>query len=272
MKLGIIQGRLSPKTNNVIQSFPINNWRDEFRIANELGLIRIEWLFDSYFNFNNPIFNSKERKEIIELKSRYNIAVDSLCADYFRDNPLKNFKTIKSNGLFNKFKKLVEACESSEIKVIMIPYVDYSRINTDIEVNDVIASLIHLTEISGQFQINISLETNLKPDKYKSLLLKVNSPYLKINYDSGDSAALGNSMIEEFEKLSNYFVQIHIKDRIRDGRTVPLGEGDVDFKKLFALIKSYRLNIPLNLQTARELEPINNAKKNIEFINKFTNE
>ena len=270
MKFGILQGRLSKATNNIVQCFPVDTWQDEFKIANELGLIRIEWLFDNYSKFNNPIFSIEGRKRIHELKSKYFIEIDSLCADYFRDNPLKNLKEITRTNLFADYLKLLEACEIVGIKTLMVPYVDYSKIITDQELEEVIEVLEELAKISSDYSINISLETNLNPIKYEYLIKKVNSRFLKINYDSGDSASLGYNVEEEFKRLSSFFIQIHIKDRIKNGGSVPLGNGDCNFKKLFTLFNEYKLNIPLNLQTASELDPIYNTKKNIEFLRKYS--
>ncbi len=272
IEFGIVQGRLSCPENNVIQCFPEKTWQYEFKYAHELGLIRIEWLFDNFRRLENPMFTDEGRKKITEQKSKYRIEVNSLSADYFRENPLKNLLKIKNTSLLSDFEKLLDSCSLIGIKTIMIPYVDYSRINNDRELHEVIEVLIYLSNLSGQHQINISLETNLEPHLYKYLLLQVNSRFLKVNYDSGDSASLGNDIEEEFEKLSEYFIQVHIKDRIKGGGTVPLGTGNVNFKKLFELIKKYRLNIPINLQTARELDPIKNTKKNLEFLKNFVYE
>ena len=43
--IGIMQGRLSPPLNGMIQSFPKDTWRDEFNIASEVGFDAIEIIF-----------------------------------------------------------------------------------------------------------------------------------------------------------------------------------------------------------------------------------
>ena len=47
----------------------------------------------------------------------------------------------------------------------------------------------------------------------------------------GNSASLGYDAQEEIDLLGNKIINVHIKDRIRSGTTVPLGTGDTDFKK-----------------------------------------
>ena len=59
--IGIMQGRLSPMIDGQIQAFPVEAWKDEFRLANDIGFTHIEWtldhfnLFDNFFTFHqNP--------------------------------------------------------------------------------------------------------------------------------------------------------------------------------------------------------------------------
>ena len=47
-KIGFMQGRLSPQFNNIIQSFPWDHWRQEFNIAKEIGISKMEWTIDDY--------------------------------------------------------------------------------------------------------------------------------------------------------------------------------------------------------------------------------
>ena len=47
IKLGVMQGRLSPPKRNLIQHFPSNNWENEFKLCKNLGLKSIEWVFES---------------------------------------------------------------------------------------------------------------------------------------------------------------------------------------------------------------------------------
>ena len=70
MKIGFMQGRLSPIYRNRIQSFPWNNWKKEFQIANRLGINLMEWTIDSYKFHRNPIFTKKGREKVNLLKKK----------------------------------------------------------------------------------------------------------------------------------------------------------------------------------------------------------
>ena len=56
---------------------------------------------------------------------------------------------------------------------------------------------------------------------------------ITVNYDIGNSAALGYDPIEELDSYGDKISDIHIKDRTLNGGPVVLGEGDADFEKFF---------------------------------------
>ena len=76
--------------------------------------------------------------------------------------------------------------------------------------------------------MKIILETDLEPKKFREFIESFQNNKIKANYDTGNSAALGYDMKEEFREIGKYFGNIHIKDRKFQGDTVPLGYGDVD--------------------------------------------
>ena len=93
IRVGIVQGRLSKKINNLIQSFPNENWAKEFKIAKKIGFNGIEFIFDS---LNNPLLSTKGRDNIKKIKSQTNLDIFSISCDYSMFNPLFG-KTKKKN-------------------------------------------------------------------------------------------------------------------------------------------------------------------------------
>ena len=59
MKIGIMQGRLLPPVNGHIQEFP-DNWKEEFKILESLGLHGVEWLVTKKSWLSNPIYQTPE--------------------------------------------------------------------------------------------------------------------------------------------------------------------------------------------------------------------
>src|SRR5690606_25530749 len=86
--VGIMQGRLIEPENDMIQAFPRRRWRDEFPRAAEAGLSSMEWIHDTYGYDSNPILTAEGRAEMRRLSEQHGIAVRSVCADWFMENPL----------------------------------------------------------------------------------------------------------------------------------------------------------------------------------------
>ena len=104
----------------------------------------------------------------------------------------------------------------------------------------------------------------------KSELIKaVNSPFVKINYDTGNSACLGYNLSEEFNAYGEYISDIHIKDRLLNGGSVFFGEGNVDFDLFFEELKKLNYNGPIIFQLYRDDEGVEIFKKQFELFNKF---
>lgn len=261
MKLGIIQGRLSPPEHGVIQSFPSATWQAEFDRARMLGLDHIEWLFDRFTGFGNPIFDDDGRARIKLAAETAQVAVQSLCADYFRDYPLKNITEVRRLGLDAEFERLLRACSDCGITRVMIPYVDHSKIESDRELDEVSETLACLLSLSSAKGMTISLETNLGPPEYKRLLEQVGNPSLKVNYDIGDAAALGHDAAEEISALSPWLCNVHVKDRVRGGGTVPLGTGDANFRETFRLLKNAGYHGRFVLQGARGADDVETVRQ-----------
>ena len=49
MKIGILQGRLSPQVNGQIQEFPVYSWEKEFDYVKKLNVNGIEWIITENF-------------------------------------------------------------------------------------------------------------------------------------------------------------------------------------------------------------------------------
>ena len=87
-RLGIMQGRLVPPSENRFQCFPRERWADEFPLAAAAELDCIEWIFDLYGNDVNPLASDAGLEQLKDLAARHGVAVRSICADYFMDRPL----------------------------------------------------------------------------------------------------------------------------------------------------------------------------------------
>jgi L-ribulose-5-phosphate 3-epimerase len=280
LKFGVMQGRLTEPRGRGIQFFPFDNWKDEFKIASEIGLDELEFIFDHDDYENNPLWNKKGAGEIKEIKKDTGININSICFDYFMRRPFFNAASIENKkNLYQENKmfleKMIETSKDLDIKLIEIPLVDDSSIRNHQKKEMFKDFLLEILRNQNHKDIFLGLETDFPPYEFKQFIDSFESPLVKANYDTGNSSALGYNVREEIAVLGELIFNIHIKDRIFKGGTVELGKGDVDFKEFFKSIKNINYSGSLILQAARgsdgyEKESVAEQLSFVkEYVNKF---
>ena len=252
MRLGIMQGRLLPPINNQIQAFPLNFWKDEFPRCRELGISCMEWIFDYPALSDNPLLSDAGIDEIMEISARYGVAINSVVADYFMVKKLFGDKKSEIGNTVDMLKCLVTQCSKCGIPIIEIPLVDSSALTTENEKRDLIQNMEEPLRLAHEHEIRISLETSLPLEEFKKLIMAFRPFKVYANYDMGNSASLGFDPIEELNLLGSYIINVHIKDRVKGGSTVPLGKGSTDFEAVFDGLKQSSYSGDFILQAARQ--------------------
>lgn len=265
-KIGVMQGRLSPKINNKIQCFPFNSWKSEFSTCSKLNIEKIEWTIDNYKFEDNPICTFLGRQEIFLLKNKYHIDIDSVTADFFMQEPFYKIKKNKEEN-YSKLKNFIIDASKINIKYIILPLVDNASISNIREEKELIRFLNNLKTLIKSCNIIILFESDYHPNKLLRFIKKFDQGCFGINYDLGNSAGLGYDFNDE-KIYFDYVKNIHIKDKNFQKKSVRLGKGNAQFDQLLKyLIKSnYKGN--LILQTARHKKNIYIIKKNINFLYK----
>jgi len=271
-RVGIMQGRLSNPIKNRIQAFPHQTWRNEFEIAQKIGFQTIEWVFDDFTP--NPIINEDGINEVIDLSKKFQMKVDSVCADYFMSNLLFNESETKIKNNVTILIELIKKCYRAEITIIELPFVDSSSLGQKTDFQELIKNLDPAISIAQDHGIIVALETDLQPESFVDLLKKINHPNVRANYDVGNSTANGFDMHSELNILKNWIVNVHVKDRIKNGESVPLGTGDTDFKKFFDKLKNVGYTNDFIIQGAREdfkesISPDITCSKYLKFVNRY---
>lgn len=267
-KIGIMQGRLVPPVVNRFQCFPRTNWEMEFAWAAQAELSAIEWIYDLYGADVNPLANDQGIERMKSLSAQHHIAVRSMCADYFMDKPLVRANDLELEERLTTLLWLMRRAQRLGMIRLVIPFVDSSRIETNAEMASVIAVLRRALPVAEETGIELHLETSLTPGRFAELLDQLPHARLKVNYDSGNSSSLGYNCREEFAAYGTRVGSVHIKDRIRDGATVPLGTGDADFAALFDCLSQVRYAGDIILQAARGIsgDEVNWARQNLAFV------
>lgn len=251
MVIGIMQGRLVPPTVDRIQCFPRVRWQDEFALAEAAGLGAIEWIYDLHGSDVNPIATDDGVALMKRLSASTNVAVRSMCADYFMDRPLLRASASDIEERTATLIWLLGRCQILGIGRIVIPFVDASRIDSDDELGDVVRILESVLRVAEDAGVELHLETSLAPDRFAELLACLPHPMVKVNYDSGNSASLDYRPDDEFAAYGARVGSVHIKDRVRGGGTVPIHNGDTDFDSLFRRLAEIGYKGDYVLQVAR---------------------
>lgn len=263
---GVMQGRLLPKYKGRYQAHPVGYWADEFPLAKSLGLDCIEFILDYKDSDLNPLSSDQGIDEILKVTESSGVSVLSICADYFMEAPFhsKNEEVRKKSQdvLF----KLLGRSKELGVKDIVIPCVDQSSLKS-IEDKDLFVEILKpILEEASSLDINLSLETDLPPQDFLKLIQKINHPFIKVNYDIGNSAALGFDPIEEFGCYGEYISDIHIKDRNLNSGSVKLGTGSADFGVVLDLIESLNYSGSFIMQAYRDDEGLEIFKKQLKWI------
>ena len=267
-QLGIMQGRLSPIINNKIQAFPQKNWSKEFKKINKLKIENLEWTLDYKNIKKNPIFLKEGIKQIIYLKKKNYIKIESLTGDCFMQKP---FWKKKYESYAYILTDVLNACKKIKIKNIIIPLVDKGFIKNRYELQNLIKICKqHKSKIKHNNQ-RILFEVDLIPKKVLNFIKKLDVNYFGINYDIGNSASQNYDSLKEIQIYGKYIKNVHIKDRVKYGNTVRLGKGNADFDQVFKALKKINYRGKFTLQTARSPnnKHIEEIKINLRFLSKW---
>ena len=179
------------------------------------------------------------------------------------------WKTSKNSKLIDDFKNLIESCNKLKIEFIVIPLVDNGSLKNLKEEFFFIDICKNLSNFIKKNKVKIIFESDYNPKKLKKFISKFDKKIFGINYDSGNSAGLDFNINDEFNLYGDRILNIHIKDRIIDGKTVRLGEGNANIKKLFKKLMNINYKGNLILQTARSKnnKDIEEIKINLKYLN-----
>lgn len=246
-----MQGRLSPPVDGRIQAFPWLSWREEFPVAERNGFQLMEWTLDQDRLHENPLMTAAGQAEIRELSLRHRVRVASLTGDCFMQAPFWKAKGAERESLQRDFREVAAACAAVGVSIIVVPLVDGGRLD-DPEQEEVLVSFLRSQAgvLSAQ-GLTVAFECDFAPAELARLMGRFDSASFGVNYDIGNSAALGFRPSDEFAAYGRRVVNVHIKDRVRGGSTVPLGRGAADFEAVFEALARIGYHGNCILQTAR---------------------
>jgi len=270
-KIGFMQGRLSSIEGKKIQSFPWKNWKKEFQKGSKLNFEILEWTLDFRKLYSNPLMTGDGQKKIKSLCSKYNFKILSLTGDCFMQKPFWKIDLARRIRLQKDFLNIINESSKMGIRFIVLPLVDNGKIENQKQEMILTNFLRKIYPILRLNRIKILFETDFEPKKYLKFIKNFNREFFGINYDTGNSASYGFNPDEEISLYGKYIDNVHIKDRVYKGNTVPLGEGNADFCTIFRKLKQikYKGNFILQAARAKNNQHVFVIKKYRDFTLKF---
>ncbi len=273
-KIGFMQGRLSDQVDGKIQAFPWCSWEKEFEIASEIGMPTMEWTLDQKDLYHNPLMTEVGRCKVKSLCLKFGITIPSVTGDCFMQSPFWKACPIAQISLKKDFLNVCSACSEVGIKSIVVPLVDNGSIKTLVQEQQLLDFLLDNSNNLEEKKIQILFESDYAPAKLGSFIEALPSEIFGINYDIGNSASFGFVPSEEFASYGTRIRNVHVKDRLFKGGSVPLTQGDADFSAVFKELEKIQYNGNFILQTARSQKGshVDTLLKYSNLVKKWTEE
>ena len=246
-----MQGRLCDRIDGKIQAFPWRDWEFEFPKAQELGLGLMEWTLDQDRLYENPLMTAAGQARIRELSARHGVRVLSLTGDCFMQAPFYKVQGAGRQALLADLRAILDASQQVGIRYVLIPLVDNGSLQTPEHEDALLEGVLPLRQRLADTGMKIVFESDFPAARLASFIDRFPADAFGINYDIGNSAALGFSPTEEISSYGHRIDNVHVKDRKLHGTTVPLGTGNANFPAAFGALRKASYAGHFILQTAR---------------------
>lgn len=250
-RIGFMQGRLSLLVKGRIQAFPAEHWREEFAAAEALGLRLMEWTLDQEGLRENPLCTAEGRREIRGLCAAHGLSVPSLTGDCFMQAPFWKAEGERRAALLGDLRLVLEAAADLGVAWVVVPLVDDGRVEDDRQRDSLLRGLAEVQGLLGPPGPAILFESDLPPAALAAFVAPLDPRRFGVNYDIGNSAALGFDPAREMASFGHRVRNVHVKDRVLGGTTVPLGAGAADLRGAVRALAGAGYRGNYILQTAR---------------------
>lgn len=250
-RIGFMQGRLCGLVDGKIQAFPWRDWESEFPAAAVIELHLMEWTLDQERLYENPLMTLEGQEKIRALCLRYDVSIPSLTGDCFMQAPFWKVAGKARLDLQTDFLAICRACTEVGIRMIVVPLVDNGRLETSQQESILVEFLLDQQPFLAEHNLQVIFESDYAPAELARFIGQLPVMRFGINYDIGNSGALGFSPAEEFAAYGARVVNVHVKDRMLGGTTVPLTTGSADLDAVFAALSRQDFHGNFILQTSR---------------------
>jgi L-ribulose-5-phosphate 3-epimerase len=253
-QIGFMQGRLCAQVDGKIQAFPWRDWETEFPEAAALGIHAMEWTLDQERLYENPLMTAEGQERIRELSREQQMGIPSLTGDCFMQAPFWKAEGDAKATLQADFLAICRACSAVGIEIVVVPLVDNGRLDNAVQEDELVEFLLSQQQFFQELNVRVIFESDFVPKELRRFISRLPAERFGVNYDTGNSAALGFDPVEEFAAYGPRVCNVHIKDRMLGGTTVPLTTGAAKFDVVFSELADVNYQGNFILQTARAVD------------------
>jgi len=241
--IGVLQGRLTPRRGRGIQFSPRGEgeWEKEFELAAAIGLSHLQWACDP----DAWIFDAAFRDAVRAVVGRTGVPVKNMDVQFLTSVDIRDCPE-------TLMRSVCEALRDLGAGQAELPLMEASSLLEKDKRSERLKAFEKFLSIANEIGTPVAVETDLPPQDLADFLNTYEE--VSVVYDTGNSAGMGYDCEDELTSYGKRISNLHIKDKKVGGTTVPLGEGDSDFQRIFTLLYEMGYTGPVTLQAARGIE------------------
>jgi sugar phosphate isomerase/epimerase len=235
-RVGVMQGRLSPRPEHRLQAFPHQTWPEEFARAKRLGFSYLEWIYEADRAQENPIASASGRAAIRACAAESGLPVGSVCGDYFMIHRLAGGSAQSRRDNAAALSELVRWTRELGATRILLPLLETSAVDTAEQKREVTESIRLVCPALEAYDVVLGLEMEIPGKDYAALIHGVGHDHVRAYYDTGNSTAQGLDIETDILPLLPLLEAVHLKDRVAFGSSRPFGSGNSNFDGFFSVL------------------------------------
>lgn len=265
-RIGVMQGRLSPRPEHRLQAFPHQTWPEEFARGKRLGFSYLEWIYEADRGPENPITSRAGRAAIRACALSSGLPVGSVCADYFMIHRLSG-GTAQARALHARaLSELVRWTRELGATRILLPLLETSAVGTPELVCEVTESIQLVCPALDEHEVTLGLEMEIPGAEYAAVIAGIGHPKVRAYYDTGNSTAQGFDIATDVAPLLPVLEAVHLKDRSVGGTSQPFGCGSANFAGFFSVLRAAGYGGDFLTQHYFDAEPEASASHSLDYV------
>ena len=171
-----------------------------------------------------PLADSALQKQYLEASKRLNVAIPSLAMGVLNKIPYKS-----SQGAARWAEETLGICKAMDVSTVLMAFFGNGDLAEDPKGRDeVVKRLKKLSQKAEDAGVTIGIESWLHADTLIGMLVQIDSPNVKVYYDTGNMHKAGEDIYAAIPKLGRQRIcQFHAKD-YQD----LYGKGNIDFPRV----------------------------------------